>query len=84
MLKLAYNSVRKRVSEALIKFFEHIDSKDADKGVKISREDISNVAGTSLETAIRTLSDFKDEKLIDIVSGKIKILEMSKLRNMRN
>ncbi len=84
LLKLAYNSVRKRVSEALIKFFEHIDSKDADKGVKISREDISNVAGTSLETAIRTLSDFKDEKLIDIVSGKIKILEMSKLRNMRN
>lgn len=84
LIKLAYNSVRKRVSEALIKFFEHIDEKEAARGVKISREDISNVAGTSLETAIRTLSDFKDEKLIEITSGKIKILEYEKLKNLRN
>ncbi|MGR3812341.1 response regulator [Jiulongibacter sp. NS-SX5] len=84
LIKLAYNSVRKRVSEALIKFFEHIDTAEASKGVKISREDISNIAGTSLETAIRTLSDFKDEKLIEITSGKIKILELEKLKNLRN
>ena len=84
LLKLAYNSVRKRVSEALIKFFEHIDATGQRDGVKISREDISNVAGTSLETAIRTLSDFKDEKLIEIKSGKIKILDEQKLRNLRN
>ncbi|MCR9062944.1 MAG: response regulator [Cytophagales bacterium] len=84
LIKLAYNSVRKRVSEALIKFFAHIDENEAKKGVKISREDISNVAGTSLETAIRTLSDFKDEELIEITSGKIKILDIEKLKNLRN
>ena len=85
LLKLAYNSVRKRVSEALLKFYAHF-SKDGNQSVamKISREDLSNIAGTSLETAIRTLSDFKDEKLIDIESGKIIILEAEKLRRMKN
>ena len=84
LLKLAYDSVRKRISEALIKFYEHLANGNANTGLKISREDLANVAGTSLETAIRTLSDFKDEKLIDIESGKIKILELEKLRRMKN
>jgi DNA-binding response OmpR family regulator len=79
LLKLAYNSVRKRVSEALLLFF-----KDFSESIKVSREDLAAKAGTSLETAIRTLSDFKDEKLIEISSGKITILEAEKLRNMRN
>lgn len=79
LLKLAYNSVRKRVSEALLRFFESHES-----AMKISREDIASAAGTSLETAIRTLSDFKDEKLIEIESGKITILNIEKLKKLRN
>ncbi len=79
LIKLAYNSVRKRVSEALLLFF-----KDPEEALKVSREDLAAKAGTSLETAIRTLSDFKDEKLIEISAGKISLLEVDKLRNMRN
>lgn len=84
LLKLAYNSVRKRVSECLIKFFDQNEDKKTNNGLKISREDLSNMAGTSIETAIRTLSDFKDEKLIEISSGKIKILDLEKLRRLKN
>ena len=84
LLKLAYNSVRKRVSECLIKFFDQNEDKKPVNGLKISREDLSNMAGTSIETAIRTLSDFKDEKLIEISSGKIKILDFEKLRRLKN
>jgi CheY-like chemotaxis protein len=84
LLKLAYNSVRKRVSECLIKFFDQNEDKKPANGLKISREDLSNMAGTSIETAIRTLSDFKDEKLIEISSGKIKILNLEKLRHLKN
>jgi CRP-like cAMP-binding protein len=84
LLKLAYNSVRKRVSECLMKFFEQNEDKKPVNGLKISREDLSNMAGTSIETAIRTLSDFKDEKLIEISSGKIKILNLEKLRYLKN
>lgn len=85
LLKLAYNSVRKRISEALLKFHSHLAKEGtASNNMKISREDLSNVAGTSLETAIRTLSDFKDEKLIEIESGKITILNLDKLKRLKN
>jgi CRP-like cAMP-binding protein len=79
LLKLAYNSVRKRVSEALIRFYQKNQT-----AMKISREDLASAAGTSLETAIRTLSDFRDEKLIEIEAGKINILNMDKLKKLRN
>ena len=78
-MKLAYNSVRKRVSEALLRFYQENQSP-----MKISREDLASIAGTSLETAIRTLSDFKEEKLIEIESAKISIINVEKLRKLRN
>lgn len=79
LLKLAYNSVRKRISEALLRL-----SQDNQTPMKISREDLANLAGTSQETAIRTLSDFRDEKLIEIELGKISILNWDKLKMLRN
>ncbi len=79
LLKLAYNSVRKRVSEALLRFYQENQTP-----MKISREDLAGIAGTSLETAIRTLSDFKEEKLIEIESGKIAIVNVEKLKKLRN
>lgn len=85
LLKLAYNSVRKRVAEALITLKNRYQ-KDETKNfsMSISREDLSNIAGTSPETAIRTLSDFKEEKLIQINGGSITILNAEKLEKMKN
>lgn len=80
LIKLAYNSVRKRVAEALVLFFKDTSI----ESIKISREDLAAKAGTSIETAIRTLSGFKEENLIDIKSGRISILELEKLQNMKN
>lgn len=79
LLKLAYNSVRKRISEALLQF-----GADEKAPIKISREDLANLAGTTQETAIRTLSDFSDEKLIEIEPGKIFILNWDKLKRLKN
>ena len=50
----------------------------------ISREDLANIAGTATESLIRTLSDFKLEKLIEIKEGKITILEEKKLAQLIN
>lgn len=85
LLKLAYNSVRKRVAESLLlveKQYQQDNGKNFQ--VTISREDLANIVGASKETVIRTLADFKDEKLIDINGGKIIILNSDKLARMRN
>lgn len=86
LVQLAYNSVRKRMAEALLRYFSHtqLTEKDKKEGIRVGREDLANLAGTSLETAIRTLSDFKDEQLIDITSGRIRILSEEGLKRLRN
>ena len=79
LIKLAYNSVRKRVADALIKL-----GGEGTAGTSISREDLANLAGTATETTIRTLSDFRQEGLIDIQSGKIQILRHDQLATLKN
>lgn len=85
LLKLAYNSVRKRVAEALIMLKKRYE-KEGDKTfcMAISRDDLASIVGTSTETVIRTLSDFKDEKLIEINASRITLLDLDKLQIMRN
>ncbi len=85
LLKLAYNSVRKRVAEALL-LVEKQYKKEADKVFEmvISREDLASIVGASKETVIRTLADFKEEKLIDTQGSKILFLDSAKLNRMRN
>ena len=79
LLNLAYNSVRQRTAEALLKVFK---MKDGDQRLAIARDDLAKIVGTASESVIRVLSDFKDEGLIDIESGKIKILAPSKLESV--
>jgi CRP/FNR family cyclic AMP-dependent transcriptional regulator len=52
--------------------------------IAISREDLANIVGTATESLIRTLSDFKDERLVEIKEGKIIITNEKKLKEMRN
>lgn len=85
LVKLAYNSVRKRVAEALTTLYNRYKSEaDAAFSISISREDLANLAGTATETTIRTLSDFKDEGLIDIKGSAITIVSYDKLTKMKN
>jgi CRP-like cAMP-binding protein len=85
LLKLAYNSVRKRVAESLIMMYSRYDKDNAvQNGIPVSREDLSALTGASKETVIRTLSDFKDEKLIEISGKMIRILNKPKLEKMKN
>ncbi|MBZ0204257.1 MAG: Crp/Fnr family transcriptional regulator [Ignavibacteria bacterium] len=71
---LAQKPVRERMAEALLMLHEFygIDT-DGSINATISREDIANIVGTATETTIRILSDFKSEKLIDLVGKKIKV-----------
>jgi DNA-binding response OmpR family regulator len=84
LLSLAYNSVRKRVAEALLMLHNRNTNSNEDQAlIHISREDLSNVVGTATESLIRTLSDFKDEEIIDLKAGQVKIINLRKLEHMR-
>ena len=86
LVALAYHSLRKRVADALLtlkkKYAKESDGEHF--SISISREDLANIAGTATESLIRTLSDFKSEKLIEIKEGKIVLLDEKKLTNLFN
>lgn len=83
LLSLAYGSLRKRVAKALIDIHLKFNKDNGGKApINVSREDIAHYVGTATESLIRTLSDFKSEKLIEIKEGKISIADINKLKNL--
>ncbi|MCY7420397.1 MAG: response regulator [Chitinophagaceae bacterium] len=83
LLNLAYNTLRKKVAFGLIQLLEKYKiENDAKPQLNLSRENMAQTIGIATESLIRTLGDFKDEKLIDIQVGKVIILDEKKLRNL--
>jgi CheY-like chemotaxis protein/CRP-like cAMP-binding protein len=82
LLNLAYSSLRKRVAKALVDIQAKFNAENPAKPIEISREDFAHYVGTATESLIRTLSDFKSEKLIEIKEGKITVTNVEKLRNL--
>ncbi|HEY8659811.1 MAG TPA: response regulator [Hanamia sp.] len=85
LLGLAYNSLRKKVADALIAIYKKYNATQNEGfTIDISRENLATIAGTATESLIRTLGDFKNEKLIEINDGSITILNEKKLENLVN
>ena len=85
LLNMAYNSLRKKVADALVALKRKYQSPGSDTfSIDISRENLATIAGTATESLIRTLSDFKSEKLIDIKEGHITLINEKKLESMIN
>jgi CRP-like cAMP-binding protein len=82
LLSLAYSSLRKRVAKALVDINGKFNTNGSTNPIEISREEIAQYVGTATESLIRTLSDFKSEKLIDIRNGKIVVSDTAKLKNL--
>ncbi len=78
LLHLAYQNVRKRVAEALLKL-----QKEAVQPLHVQRDDLAAMVGTAKESVIRMLSEFRDDGYVDIRDGGlITILKPEKLAAM--
>lgn len=83
---LAQKPVRERMAEALL-FLKETYGFEADGqtiDVVLSREDIANLVGTATETAIRLLSEFKKDGIVESAGKKLKIADLSKLIKTAN
>jgi CRP/FNR family transcriptional regulator len=82
---LAQKPVRERVAETIL-FLKETYGLDADNHVNVllTREEIANLVGTATETAIRLLSEFNKDHIIELSGKKIKILDQNKLIKTAN
>ncbi len=80
LLQMAYNSVRKKMAEALLR----LQRQSGTDNFKIAREDLAAMAAMATETVSRTLSDFKEEGLIEKTGSSITIIDLARLTKMKN
>lgn len=76
VIEMAYSSVRRKVALAICA------SLDEDDNIHLSREELASLAGVAKETLIRTLSDFKNEDLIEIINHHIHVNDIEEIRHL--
>jgi CRP-like cAMP-binding protein/CheY-like chemotaxis protein len=85
LLSLAYNSLRKKVAEALVMLHKKYSQDSPEPAaMQISRENLAAIAGTAKESLIRTLGDFRDEGLIEMRGTHIVVMQEKKLAQLLN
>lgn len=87
IVTFVHKTVRERLALTLLILKEkYTDQTDKDKPTEItlSREDLSNMVGTAVETLVRLLHDFKDEGLIETKGRIIRIKDAKKLIAVAN
>lgn len=82
---IAQKTVRERLAEVLLLLKESFDLDNANTlQISLTREELANIVGTATESVIRLLSEFKQDKLIDLQGRKIKLLDIKSLSRVAN
>ena len=81
LLQLAYAPVRERVADALLQHVLPLRSPMNRSTVfNISREDLASIVGTTKESLVRMLSEFKREGIIRSEGREIVIMDEARLK----
>lgn len=83
LLGIAFQSVRKKVAFVLLSLYHKYHTvPEKPFTIDISRENLASIAGIAKESMIRTLSDFKEENLINIEASYIQVLNYQRLQQL--
>ena len=73
----AYGPVERRIAQALIT----LEKKFAET-IPLTKQEISELVGTSVETAIRTISRFQQEGWVRSARGRLELLDLKALKQL--
>lgn len=82
---IAQKTVRERLAEVLLLLKENFDlDRQNTLQISLTREELANMVGTATESVIRLLSEFKQDRLIELQGRKIKFINIPALRKVAN
>ncbi|MEN6455179.1 MAG: Crp/Fnr family transcriptional regulator, partial [Prolixibacteraceae bacterium] len=82
---IAQKTVRERLAEILLLLKDSFELDQAKTlQISLTREELANMIGTATESVIRLLSEFKQDKLIELQGRKIKLLNIPALTKVAN
>ena len=80
LIGMAYGSLRRRVADTLLRLQEQ----EPDHIIQLSRADLAAMIGTATESLIRTLSEFKQDGLVEVTdSGGIRVVRPYQMRQAK-
>lgn len=83
LIEMAYDTVRKRTADALLKLHETYGKGETRSTFEVSRSDLASMVGTATESVIRMLSEFKKDGLIQVEGSTIHVIESAKLEQVQ-
>ena len=79
LLGMAYDSIRRRVADALLRL--HAPGEASPPAtIQLTRDDLAALVGTATESVSRTLSEFSQAGFIELTPNNIRVVEPEKLR----
>jgi CRP/FNR family transcriptional regulator, polysaccharide utilization system transcription regulator len=80
---IAQKSVRERLAEVLLLLKENFDLDHQNTlQISLTREELANMVGTATESVIRLLSEFRQDKLIELDGRRIKFVNIPGLQKV--
>ncbi len=80
---IAQKSVRERLAEVLLLLKENFDLDHQNTlQISLTREELANMVGTATESVIRLLSEFRQDKLIELEGRRIKFVNIPGLQKV--
>jgi len=81
VVDMAQKSVREKIAEALLLLSNKFGVNENTNALNsiLTRKEIGDIAGVTTESAIRTISDFNKEEILEIEGKRILIKDLSKL-----
>ena len=83
LMEMAYNTVRKRTADSLMKLHDAYSGEMEKVTIDVSRADLAGMVGTATESVIRILSEFKKDQWVEINGSSITILEPGKIKSVK-
>ncbi len=81
--EIAYKSVRERTAELLLYLYDEFGlTANKTLNIKITRVELANKLGSSSESVVRMLGEFKSDGLIDLNGKEIRLINLKKLREI--
>ena len=80
---IAQKSVRERLAEVLLLLKENFDLDHHNTlQISLTREELANMVGTATESVIRLLSEFRQDRLIELEGRRIKFVNIPALKKV--
>jgi len=84
MVDILSDHVRKRTAKTLLWLMQTHGLDEDNKTIKItlSRQDLAHLVATNTETLVRTLTELRKDKTIELKRKKISVIDMDKLNRI--